>query len=85
MDVVSFMTLSEMPAATVARPRQARVAPSAPAMTSTAPSMYSTFAGGLVDIGCGVGSSRWTNALAVNMKATMAFGHGPCRLLEHST
>ena len=75
MDAVSLMPMTPMPDATVVRPRQAGIAPTP----------YPTSASGLVGIGCGVGSSRWTNALAVNMKATKAFGHGPDRLLEHST
>ena len=78
MDAVRFMTMTQMPAATAVRPRQVSV-------PSSLPATYPTFAAGLVTIGCGVGSSRWTNALAVNMKATKAFGHGPARLLEHST
>ncbi|HEY2331385.1 MAG TPA: hypothetical protein VGH94_05665 [Acidimicrobiales bacterium] len=45
--------------------------------------MYPSFAS-LVSIGCGVGSP-WTNASAVNTKATKAFGHDARRLLEHST
>jgi hypothetical protein len=46
---------------------------------------YPTITAGHVSIGRGVGSRQWTNALAVNMKATKAFGHGIRRLLEHST
>ncbi len=51
---------------------------------STGLAMYPSFASALVSIGCGVGSP-WTNASAVNTKATKAFGHDARRLLEHST
>ncbi len=89
MDAVRFKAMTPMPGATVVRPRQAAVVPvpsshpSTPFATVTA--TYPTNAAELAVIGCGVGSSRWTNARAVNMKATKAFGHGPDRLLEHST
>ena len=68
--------MASMPAATVVRPRPVVIAPSSEVVYPALPVGLS--------IGCGVGSSRWTNALAVDTKAMTAFGHGPCRLLERS-
>jgi hypothetical protein len=75
----SSLVMAPMPAATADRPRRTAVV-----MPSTC-ATFPTFAAGLVSIGWGVGSHQWTNALAVNMKATKAFGHGIPRPLEHST
>jgi hypothetical protein len=77
------LAVASMPVATVARPRHLAVQ-WCPAMDASASAMYPSFPAGL-SIGRGVGSPRWTNALAVDTKAMTAFGHGPCRLLERST